>query len=762
MRIETRAEAAYPRGDSQQKGLRRMSREVVNTYEFSGLPDPFPAVAAEAARGILGVPVNVWMESGGWQLLIGGGDGFAPSFGPGAALEERFLDETWQRRPAVGCRALGGTEWLVGIPLEFEQARPLVAVACLDVSPQGVAQDLGRRFAEEVRRVCCASSAQVLLAAYSRQLTRDLEELTYLHRLAEHFGACELGRTPAEVAERLLPELRCILGAQSVAWVDTAQGLAPPASAASRAAVAAVRWAGPALLGLEQCAELVACLAPLDPPTPVVRNRPDQLPGAARLAGIRSLLLVPVEKGGAVFGWLMGLNRVPPAQASCPGAGRSVALSEHEFGTVEVGLARMAAAVLATHQRNRELFAAACQARQCAEAANRAKSRFLAGVSHEIRTPLNAILGYIDILAEATAGAAAATEPLQVIRRNAENLLHVVSAVLDLSKIEAEVVEVQRVPCAPLALAAEVEATLRIQAEAKGLAFGVERCGAVPELIYTDPLRLRQILLNLADNAVKFTAAGRVRLLVGSRDDESGQRWVTFAVVDTGIGMTEQQAATAFEPFVQFHDEQICPATGAGLGLAISRRLAELLGGRITVCTAPQAGCTFELSLPVGQPPEVPPAAPAASCRPAATGPGQGAEPPRLAGARILVAEDCLDNQRLVGHLLRKAGACVETAPTGQTAVELARKAQAEGRPFDLILMDIQMPGLDGLQATALLRAEGYRGAIVALTAYALADDRERCLRAGCDEYLTKPIRRDQLLEVVARFAPQAATPVGH
>jgi len=738
-----------------------MTPEPTNTPQFGDLPDPFPAVVQAAAREMLGVPVCVWVEEDGWRVLVGPENTLARDFGPGLGVDERLLQHAWQHRPAVCRRALDGGGWLVGIPLEFEQTRPLVAVAGLEMSPEEMADCLGCRFAEQVVRTCCGQNEQTLMASYAYQLTKDLEELTYLHGLAERFEFCELARSADEVAQRLLPELRGVIGAEAVAWVDMTHGAADCTTGAdSSTRQGEIHWTGPRLLNHEACVELIARLVLDGTPGPVVNNCLDRWPEKQRLPGVRGALLVPVEKGGGLFGWLLGLNRAPPADRACPCSGRSVPLSEYEFGTGEVGLARMAASVLATHLHNIELFEAACQARDRAEAANQAKSRFLAGVSHEIRTPLTAILGYAEILAEECAGPAT-EEPLQVIRRNTESLLQVVSDVLDLSKIEAEVVEVQREPCSPLSLAAEVAAAVRIRAEAKGLVLHVEPSDSVPDVIYTDPARLRQILLNLADNAVKFTASGKVSLVVGSRVDQGGETRVTFAVVDTGVGMTAEQAAAVFEPFVQCHEEPPRRGGSAGLGLAISERLAGLLGGRIVVHTAPQAGCTFELVLPVGEPAGPAAAAPSVSSSPRTADHSTEQRPSRLEGLRILLAEDCRDNQRLVSHLLRKAGIEVVLAQNGQAAVESARRAQGEGRPFDLILMDIQMPELDGLEATAQLRDEGYSGAIVALTAYALSDDRRRCLEAGCNDYLTKPIRRDHLLQVVARFAPQAAQTPG-
>jgi len=718
-------------------------------YPVEEFPEPFPVVVQSAARRILGAPVSVWMEEEQrWEpLMETEGAGTLPSDWTGAV--EEFLAQAWKDRPAISSRRLAGKEWLVGIPLEFETARPLVAVAHLETTAEVLLENLGRRFAEEVANICGGQNEQILLASYARQLTRDMEELSYLHRLTEYFKYCELEHPCKEVAQRLLPELCRVVGAEAVVLLNASPGEVFGAGSDLPEGLE-VHGAGAPMLDRRQYAELLRRFGRFEPPAPTVKNHVDRSPEAAAFPGIHSVLLVPVEAAGRLFGWIMALNRVPPRAGMCPCSGRAVPMSEYEFGTVEVGLARMAASVLATHHRNIELYQAACQARQRAEAANQAKNRFLAGVSHEIRTPLNAILGYLEILAEQ--GMAETNEAFEVIRRNAESLLQVVSDVLDLSKIEAEVTEVALAPCSPSALASEIKATMRMRAEAKRLGFFVRCDDSVPETIYTDPARLRQILLNLTDNAIKLTDSGSVTLKVSSRRNSEGEPQVVFAVVDTGVGMTPEQAATVFEPFVQCHHQQPQCDGGAGLGLAISQRLAGLLGGRITVHTAPREGCTFELCLPVGRCAEGDREKPAAAVSSRSMPVGAAEKQPRLEGLRVLLAEDCEDNLRLVRHLLCKAGVEVVAARTGRTAVALAQKAMSRGQPFDVVLMDIQMPELDGLQAAAQLRSEGYSGPIVALTAYALADDRMRCLEAGCDEYLTKPIRREDLLRVVARL----------
>jgi CheY-like chemotaxis protein len=270
----------------------------------------------------------------------------------------------------------------------------------------------------------------------------------------------------------------------------------------------------------------------------------------------------------------------------------------------------------------------------------------------------------------------------------------------------------------------------------------------LPERIRTDCLRLRQILVNLVGNAIKFTEVGGVRLAV--RGDPDGRPTARFDVVDTGIGMSGEQIAGLFQPFSQADASAHRCFGGTGLGLAISKRLAAMLGGDITVASEPGKGSTFSLSIAAGSPDDAEPI-PAADTQ-------ADAKPPRgdmshALNCRILLAEDGPDNQILITHLLRNAGAEVSVADNGRIALDLALAADRSGRAFDVILMDIQMPVMDGFEATRRLRDAGYRGPIVALTAHAMTSDRQKCLEAGCDDYTTKPIQRAALLACLAKYA---------
>ena len=413
-------------------------------------------------------------------------------------------------------------------------------------------------------------------------------------------------------------------------------------------------------------------------------------------------------------------------------------------------------------QRVADRTAELARAKDAAEAASRAKSEFLANMSHEIRTPMTAILGFSERLLDPALTESERMEAVATIQRNGEHLLRIINDILDISKIEANKLHVESIRCSPRQIVAEAASLMRPRAEAKGLAMRVEHLGATPETIHTDPTRLRQILLNLIGNAIKFTERGEIRIvtrLVTTTVADStfpGPR-IEFAVIDTGIGMSVEQMTMLFNPFTQGDTSTTRAFGGTGLGLAISKRLAQMLGGDITVTSAPGQGSTFRLTIATGPLEGVRMVAdPAESVVTAPLPVNETAGCPTLDGARILLAEDGADNQRLISALLRKAGAEVTIADNGQAAVETAIAARNRGRPFDVILMDMQMPLVDGYAATAQLRRSGHTGTIIALTANAMAEDREKCLRAGCDDYLAKPVARATLLRTVAKHLSPA------
>jgi CheY-like chemotaxis protein len=359
---------------------------------------------------------------------------------------------------------------------------------------------------------------------------------------------------------------------------------------------------------------------------------------------------------------------------------------------------------------------------------------------------LTALLGYADLLRDSSLSLSTRDKYLAVVRRNGEHLLELINDILDLTKIEAGrlALDVQR--CSMVSVVADIASTMRARAEQRGIRLTVDYPGDVPETILTDRARLRQALMNLAGNAVKFTEQGEVRIVTTFLPAwRNGTPAVKFEIVDTGIGIREEVLAGLFQPFVQADTTTARRFGGTGLGLAISRHIAELLGGELNATSVWGQGSTFTLIVPTGDlggvrmlphPTEVPQEADVAPWQPICE---------NLKGVRILLAEDGFDNQELIGLVLRKAGAEVAIAQNGRVAVEMAQSDS-----FDLVLMDVNMPEMDGYQATRLLREQGYRKPILALTANAMSGDRERSLEAGCDDHAAKPIDWAHLLHLIS------------
>jgi len=412
------------------------------------------------------------------------------------------------------------------------------------------------------------------------------------------------------------------------------------------------------------------------------------------------------------------------------------------------------------------------EAKNRAEAATHAKSCFLANMSHEIRTPMTAILGFTDMLLE-NIEKPEALEAAQVVKRNGERLLQLINDILDISKIEAGKAEVELIPWSPRQVVADVVSLLHGRAFARGLTLADEYPGPLPETVTTDPARLRQTLINLVGNAIKFTETGGVRIVTHLVDDPGSEPKLRFDVIDTGIGIPEDQIENVFEPFTQADGSNSRQYEGTGLGLAISRRFAGMLGGEITTKSDPGKGSTFTLTIATGPLDGIRLVEYLTGAPPASEEPVES--PREFRGklrCRVLLAEDVPDNQRLISAVLRESGAVVTIAQNGREAVQMALAARpGRGRrnsdpsePFDVILMDVQMPVLDGYEATRQLRYTGYTDPIIALTAHAMQGDYQKCLDAGCDDYLTKPADRKKLVETVAKWASkereQAATAV--
>jgi len=404
-----------------------------------------------------------------------------------------------------------------------------------------------------------------------------------------------------------------------------------------------------------------------------------------------------------------------------------------------------------------------------AEASERAKDEFLANMSHEIRTPLTAILGYSEVLQDPRCEAEEKRQAIESVARNGEHLLGLINDILDVSKLESDRMEVECVPCGPVDLLTQIESMMRARAHAKHLTYETQVLTAVPREVRTDPVRLRQVLVNLVGNAIKFTDEGSVRVTLGYEAGPDGG-WVRYVVQDTGPGIPSEVQGRLFQPFAQADASVARRYGGTGLGLTICSRLTSLLGGRIELDSTPGLGSTFSVVLPVGlsasdvelvnatvaeagldrlddvepqpQPHALPPL-PTVPALPPST---------EFSGQRVLLADDSPDNRRLYRFLLGKMGLDVTLACDGGEAIYAATQAEATDRPFELILMDVSMPEVDGLAATRELRSRDMKLPIIALTANAMPGDRERCIAAGCSAYVTKPVERETLKRVLAHW----------
>jgi len=449
---------------------------------------------------------------------------------------------------------------------------------------------------------------------------------------------------------------------------------------------------------------------------------------AASFLGMQSYIGCSIDVHGKKFGTVNFSNRTPVARP---------------FTETDKDLVNLMGSWISV-MMERQLDAEELQrSKEAADAANQAKSEFLANMSHEIRTPLTAILGYSDMLRDQDQSPDEIEHEVDSIIRSGAHLQRIINDILDLSKIEAGQLVIENIEVQPARIIHDVESIFGARARDKGIDFEIHYDFPIPRKIISDPTRLKQIIFNLCGNALKFTEEGGIKVNLSYQEDN---RLLKFQIVDTGIGMNEEELSRLFKPFSQADSSTTRRFGGTGLGLCIARQLSQKLGGDVMVSSEKGVGTTFEFTISIGDIDQPDMALQIEDMQVEDVEENIRLELNSVSG-HVLVVEDSPDNQDLISKYLLKVGATVEVVENGLMAVQRALTGS-----YDLILMDVQMPVMDGLTATKKLRSEGYSHPIVSITANAMKEDRDKCLEAGADDYLTKPIDINRFYKVLQTY----------